>query len=99
MTMMNPVHAGIFVREELVEANGLTVSKVADLLGVARPNLNNVLNGHRALSYELALKFEALFPTIKADFLVRLQTNHDLAQARMREAEIKAGIKSYEMAA
>lgn len=98
MTMTNPVHAGIFVREELVEANGLTVSKLADMIHVARPNLSNVLNGHRALSHELALKLEALFG-VKADFLIKLQSNHDLAQARMKAEEITAGIKRLELAA
>lgn len=90
--MTDAIHAGVFVRETLIDANDLTVTQVAALLGVARPNFANVLLGHRAMNVELALKLEELFD-VKADDLVRMQAEYDLAQARLNEAEIKAGIK------
>ncbi|MNI90878.1 hypothetical protein D3C73_1484610 [compost metagenome] len=54
-----------------------------------------MINGHRALSHEMALKIEAAFG-VDAEMLVNLQTNYDLAQARAHAAEITAGVKRRE---
>jgi len=37
MTMMNPPHPGRLVRQECVEALGLTVTEAAKVLGVTPP--------------------------------------------------------------
>ena len=44
-----------------------------------------MLNGHASLSAEMALRFERQFK-ISADTLMRIQTSHDLAQARVELA-------------
>lgn len=90
--MTNPAHPGELIREEVLPAFGLNIAQAAEALGVARPGFNNMVNGHRALSHEMALKVEAAFG-VSAEMLIAMQTNHDLAQARAHAAEITAGVK------
>ena len=44
--MMNPVHPGDFVKTEVIEALGLSVTAAAARLGVTRPALSSLLNEH-----------------------------------------------------
>ena len=37
MAIRNPVHPGDFVKTEIIEANGLSVTAAAKVLGVSRP--------------------------------------------------------------
>lgn len=96
--MISPAHPGELIREEILPAFGLNVAQAAEALGVARPGFNNMINGHRALSHEMALKIEAAFG-VDAEMLVNLQTNYDLAQARAHAAEITAGVRRLELKA
>lgn len=89
--MKNPVHAGVFVREELMAPNGLSVAEVARTFRISRPHLHHVLSGQCPLSCEMALRFEALF-NISANLLMNMQAAHDLAKVRRRSAQIVAGI-------
>lgn len=93
--MVNPTHAGIWFKEEVLDERGIGVNEAARLLGVARPHLSHVLNGNRPLSVELAVKMEAAFG-FKADVLVRMQANHELAQARMNAETITASVTRYQ---
>lgn len=93
-----PAHPGEIIRDEILPAFGLNIVQAADVLKVARPGLNNVLNGKRALSHEMALKIEAAFG-VSAEMLTTAQNNFDLAQARSRAPNIVAGIERLTLAA
>ena len=54
MAMKNPPHPGDFIRTEIVEAAGLTVTAAAEALGVSRPALSSLLNGKAGLSGDIA---------------------------------------------
>ena len=54
----NPLHPGETLREDVLPALGLSVTEAAEQLGVARPSLSRVLNGHAAISPEMALRIE-----------------------------------------
>ena len=56
--MHNPPYPGETLREDILPALGLSVTEAADQLGVARPSLSRVLNGHAAISPEMALRLE-----------------------------------------
>ena len=86
--MKKPVHPGGFVKHEIVEALGLTVTAAAQALGVTRAALSAFLNGRARLSPEMALRIEKAFG-VSMDTLMRMQNSHDIAQARMRSGEIK----------
>jgi addiction module HigA family antidote len=82
------VHPGGWLRRQFIEPHGLTVKHAAQLLGVSRPALSNLLNEHAGLSAEMAIRFEKLFG-VSADTLMRMQTAHELAEARQHEGAIK----------
>ena len=54
--MHNPPHPGETLREDVLPSLGLSVTEAAEQLGVARPSLSRVLNGHAAISPEMALR-------------------------------------------
>lgn len=56
--MHNPPHPGETLREDVLEALGLSVTDAAGELGVTRPALSRVLNGRAAISPEMALRLE-----------------------------------------
>ncbi|MSO99196.1 MAG: addiction module antidote protein, HigA family [Rhodospirillaceae bacterium] len=86
--MKNPSHPGAFIKSEIIVPLELTVTDAAKALGVTRPALSAVLNGRAALSPQMALRVEKAFgPTM--DTLLRMQTSHDIAAARLTESKIK----------
>jgi antitoxin HigA-1 len=88
MPMKNPPHLGGFVRREIIDPLGLSVTDAAAALGVTRQALSNLLNERVALTTDMALRIEKAFGP-KMDHLMRMQLAHDLAQARARERDIK----------
>jgi addiction module HigA family antidote len=82
------VHAGDWLKTEIVGPHGITVKALAEHLGVSRQGLSNLLNGHGGLSADMALRFEKAFG-VKADTLLRMQLTYDLTQLREHEDEIK----------
>src|SRR6266852_8051373 len=92
MRMARPAHPGRFIRMEVIEPLGLSVTKAAEVLGVTRPALSSLLNGRASLSPEMALRVEKAFGP-KMDTLLRMQTAYEIAEAREREQEIK--VKRY----
>src|ERR1700690_2372965 len=87
MPVKNPPHPGDFIRTEIVEAAGLTVTAAAKALRVSRPTLSSLLNGKADLSGDMALRIEKAFG-VKMDTLMRMQSSYDIAQTRKREKQI-----------
>ena len=85
--MKNPAHPGGFVKSEVIEPLGLSVTSAAQVLGVTRAALSAVLNERAHLSPEMALRVEKAFG-VSMDTLMRMQNSYDIAQARKREGEI-----------
>ena len=92
MTMHSPPHPGDFIWTEIIEPLGLSVAAAAKVLGVSRPTLSTLLNGHSDLSGEMALRLEKAFG-VKMDTLMRMQNAFDIAQARKKARRIK--VKRY----
>ena len=87
MPMKNPPHPGLGLRDDL-DALGWTVAEAAEALGVTRQQLYNVINGKSAVTPEMALRLEQGIGST-ADTWLRMQAAYDLAQVRLRRAEIK----------
>ncbi len=87
MTMNNPPHPGRSIRENCLIPLGLNVTEAAKVLGVARHTLSRVLNGHAAISPEMAIRLEKAGWS-NAEFWLRRQTTYDLVQARKGEDRI-----------
>ncbi len=92
---MTPSHPGDFIRTEILEELGLNVTRAAEILGVRRATLSDLLHGHAALSPEMALRIEKAFAT-PMDLLLRMQVWHDTSRMRARESEIN--VPRYESA-
>ncbi len=56
-----PTHPGEILREDFMPDYGLTVSGLADALGVSRQSVNELLRERRALSPEMAIRLGRLF--------------------------------------
>jgi addiction module HigA family antidote len=88
MPMKNPPHPGDFIRTEIVEAAGLTVTAAARALRVSRPALSSLLNGKADLSGEMALRIEKAFG-VRMDTLMRMQSAYDIAQTRKTAGNLR----------
>ncbi|MGH7842338.1 MAG: HigA family addiction module antitoxin [Candidatus Binataceae bacterium] len=87
MPIKDPPHPGDFIRSEIIEPAGLSVTAAAGALQISRPALSSLLNGRAALSGEMALRIEKAFG-VKMDTLMRMQSAYDIAQTRKREKNI-----------
>jgi addiction module HigA family antidote len=88
MPMKNPPHPGDFIRTEIIESAGLSVTAAAAALHVSRPALSSLLNGRADLSGDMALRIEKAF-AVKMDTLMRMQASYDIARTRKREKRIR----------
>lgn len=92
---MKPSHPGEFVREEILEELGLSVTEAANALGVRRATLSDLVNEKAALSPEMALRIEKAFG-VSMDMLLRMQAWYDSHVMRKRAGEIN--VKKYDPA-
>jgi len=87
MPLKNPPHPGDFIRTEIIEPAGLTVTAAANALRVSRPALSSLLNSKSDLSGEMALRLEKAFG-VKMETLMRMQSAFDIAQTRRNARRI-----------
>jgi addiction module HigA family antidote len=87
MAMFNPPHPGEHIREDCLEPLNLTVTKAAELLGVKRQTLNNVINGRSGISPEMAIRLSKAFGG-SPEVWLRMQMAYDLAQAQQKAENI-----------
>jgi addiction module HigA family antidote len=93
MQMKNPPHPGRIVRDECLEALGLTVTDGARALGVSRQALNNLVNEKAGISAEMAVRLAKAFGST-AETWLRMQVAYDLAHV----AESRIKVKPYRKA-
>ena len=75
-----PIHPGEILREDFMPDYDLTVSGLADALGVSRQTVNELLRERRALSPEMALRLSRLFGN-SPEFWLNLQRSVNLWDA------------------
>ncbi|MFC1523356.1 HigA family addiction module antitoxin [Thermodesulfobacteriota bacterium] len=88
MVMHKPPHPGEVVRELCIEPLGLSVTAVAEGLGVSRKTLSALLNGHFGISPEMAIRLSKAFGGSPESWLIQ-QAQYDLWQAMQKEEQIK----------
>lgn len=84
-------HPGTRIRAEVIPP-GMSVTKAAQLIGVGRPALSNLLNGNAALSADMAARLEKAFNYPIKD-LMEMQARYEAAQAKQKDAP--ADTKAY----
>lgn len=88
MTMKNPPHPGEHVLEDCLKPLGLSITKAADVLGVSRLTLSNLVNGKNGVSPEMAIRLSKAFGG-RPEVWLGMQMQYDLAQAEKKAATIK----------
>ena len=84
---MKPAHPGEFIRAEILDELGLSVGKAAEVLGVRRATLSDLVNGKAAMSPEMALRIEKAFG-MNMDTLLRMQAWFDSYTMRKQARRI-----------
>jgi len=87
MAMKEPPHPGQSVRFDCLNALGLSVTEGAEVLGVSRQALNNLVNCKAGISPEMAIRLDKAFGGT-AETWLSLQTSYDLAQAKKNSDSI-----------
>jgi addiction module HigA family antidote len=77
---IRPTHPGEMLRDDFLPDYGLTISGLAEALGVSRQTINELLRARRALSPEMALRLSRLFGN-SAEFWLNAQRAVDLWDA------------------
>lgn len=76
-----PTHPGAMLREDFMADFGLSVSALAEALGVSRQSVNELIRERRGLSPDMALRLSQLFGN-SADFWLNAQQAVDIWEAR-----------------
>lgn len=87
-TIRQAMHPGTAVRHKCIEKNGLSVTHAAQILGVDRQTLSNLLNARSGISPEMAVRLEKAFGTSAREWLIQ-QVDYELAEVMRRAKKIK----------
>jgi antitoxin HigA-1 len=81
-----PIWPGEVLRKHLLAGPGITQEQLADAMGVSRFSVNQIINGRRTLTAEMALRLARVTSTT-AGFWLNLQRDVDLYEAQLALAE------------
>jgi addiction module HigA family antidote len=84
-------HPGKILREEFMEAVGLSAYALAKALAVPGPRVNDIVREKRGISPEMAVLLSTYFGTSEG-YWINLQSHYDLMMAKGRVAKQAARI-------
>lgn len=90
------IHPGIILKEDLIDANDLTIGHAAELLDVSRLTLSKIANGKVAITPNIALRIEKVFGG-NADFWLRMQRGYDLMEEKIRLKKNPPNVRRFAM--
>ena len=76
-----PTHPGAVLLEDTLPALGFSQARLAELLGVGRITVSQLLHGHRSLTPDMAVRLEKLLGA-SAESWLRMQAAVDLWDTR-----------------
>jgi addiction module HigA family antidote len=87
---MRYIHPGEVLREDVINANELTVTAAAKLLGISRQSLNNIIHEKSDITPEMSFRIAKVFGG-SADIWANLQTkfNLHLAEEKTKTLDLK----------
>ena len=83
-----PTHPGKILKEDYLKPLSITIQDMASVLGVSRKTLSKIINGHGAVSPDMALRLSRAFETTP-ELWMNLQKNYDLWHAAHDSKEWK----------
>ena len=75
-----PVHPGTILKQHYLDSLDITIAQAATTLGISRKTLSKIVNGHGAVTPDMALRLSKAFRTTP-ELWLNLQRNYDLWQA------------------
>lgn len=86
-----PIHPGRLLLKDYIEPMALTITSLAELLGVSRKTVSAIVNERKSVTPDMALRLSRAFGT-SPELWLNLQKTHDLwhaAQANSRWQDVK----------
>src|SRR6266566_2553824 len=81
--MHSPAHPGEILREMYMVPLGVTVTKVAEALGVTRKHVSAIVNGRAPVTPDMGVRLAGVFGT-EPEIWVNLQAQYDLWLVRQQ---------------
>jgi addiction module HigA family antidote len=75
--MHNPAHPGEILRELYLKPLGITITQVAESLGVTRKHVSTIVNGRAPITPDMAVRLAMAFRT-EPEIWVNMQAQYDL---------------------
>ena len=82
-TLSNPMHPGEFLKDAYMDPSEMTVTELAEKLGVSKATVSRLVTGKSELSYEMAIRLSKVFKRT-ADGWMALQTSYGFKQAEKK---------------
>ena len=76
-----PAHPGRILKNLYLSPLGVSNTELAHALGVSRKAISNIVNEHKSVTPEMALRLSRAFPNTSPEFWLNLQKNYDLWHA------------------
>ncbi|RJO61640.1 addiction module antidote protein, HigA family [candidate division WS5 bacterium] len=83
-----PTHPGGILRRHYMEPLSLTVSELAEVLGVSRKTLSKIVNERGSVTPDMALRLSKAFKTTP-ELWLNIQQNYDLWHASQESKDWK----------
>ncbi len=83
-----PTHPGEILRVLYMEPLSLTITNLAEKLGISRKTLSSIINGRSSISVDIAMRLARAFDTTPESWL-NAQMNLDIWKARQGESAWK----------
>ncbi|GBD95272.1 MAG TPA: addiction module antidote protein, HigA family [Nitrospirae bacterium] len=83
-----PTHPGGIIKRQYIEPLSLTISELANTLGVSRKTLSKIVNERGSVTPDMALRLSKAFKTTP-ELWLNLQRNYDLWQASQKSNDWK----------
>jgi addiction module HigA family antidote len=87
-----PVAPGEVLRERVLSRLKITQDQLADAMGVSRLSINQIINGRRSITAEMALRLSYVTSTTP-EFWLNLQRQIDLYEAQNKLVDVLPHLK------
>lgn len=84
-----PTHPGAILKELYLDELHIGISEFADCIGISRKTVSGIVNGHRGVTPEMAVRFSKALPNTSPEMWLNLQKSYDLFEAEQRLSEVK----------
>ena len=93
-----PSHPGEVLKDLWLNELGLSITRFSEEIGVSRKAVSSIINGHKSITPEMALRFAKALDTTP-DVWLNLQCGYDLWVAENRLKKEIAAIHTVRMSA